>query len=305
MTRISSSKLKISASRQKGTQDDKQRFALTMQQPEAQIRDINELPTPKTTSTIPTQRHTPTQRTTTLRSSTSASADVLLRSLELRESVEKELLHSVEKLVKLRHRGDAQQFRLHVARLKAQEQQIEDLQHRVDQKDEDVHTLRRQLNEIEQKCAAQTVQLMTVKTELHSNNVEISTDRARQLKLKDDEIQALNSHMGDLETNVERYKKTSKETATQLITIMEERDAMLEKELTLKEEYERKSEDLNNEVANLRARVQHGEAYRKEANRQISDQEDISATSGKKYAIRKEQGNNQHGSCIYTFLNQL
>ena len=276
-----------------------------MQQPEAQIRDINELPTPKTTSTIPTQRHTPTQRTTTLRSSTSASADVLLRSLELRESVEKELLHSVEKLVKLRHRGDAQQFRLHVARLKAQEQQIEDLQHRVDQKDEDVHTLRRQLNEIEQKCAAQTVQLMTVKTELHSNNVEISTDRARQLKLKDDEIQALNSHMGDLETNVERYKKTSKETATQLITIMEERDAMLEKELTLKEEYERKSEDLNNEVANLRARVQHGEAYRKEANRQISDQEDISATSGKKYAIRKEQGNNQHGFCTYTFLNQL
>ena len=64
---------------------------------------------------------------------------------------------------------------------------------------------------------------------------------------------------------------------------------MLEKELTLKEEYERKSEDLNNEVANLRARVQHGEAYRKEANRQISDQEDISATSGKKYAIRKEK----------------
>ena len=278
-----------------------------MQQPEAQIRDINELPTPKTTSTIPTQRHTPTQRTTTLRSSTSASADVLLRSLELRESVEKELLHSVEKLVKLRHRGDAQQFRLHVARLKAQEQQIEDLQHRVDQKDEDVHTLRRQLNEIEQKCAAQTVQLMTVKTELHSNNVEISTDRARQLKLKDDEIQALNSHMGDLETNVERYKKTSKETATQLITITEERDAMLEKELTLKEEYEKKSEALNNEIANLRARVQHGEAYRKEANRQISDQEDISATSGKKicYTKRKKETISMV-SCIYIlFLNQL
>ena len=144
---------------------------------------------------------------------------------------------------------------------------------------------------------------MTVKTELHSNNVEISTDRARQLKLKDDEIQALNSHMGDLETNVERYKKTSKETATQLITIMEERDAMLEKELTLKEEYERKSEDLNNEVANLRARVQHGEAYRKEANRQISDQEDISATSGKKYMLyEKKKGNNQHGFLyIYIF----
>ena len=250
--------------------------------PTAQIRDINDLPPPThstTTTTTTTTRRTspPSRRTTTTTTKASASADVLLRSLELRESVEKELLHSVEKLVKLRHRGDAQQFRLHVARLHAQETQIQDLQSRVDQKDEDVHDLRRQLANLEQKNAQKTVQLMTVKTELHSNNVEIATDKAKQLRAKDDEIQSLNNYLGEIETNYETMKSQLVEERKKVNVIEKERSVLEEELDDVKSSHEKKTENLTNEVLVLRTRVAHAEDYRAEANRQISEQEDQAA----------------------------
>ena len=252
----------------------------------AQVRDIDEVPPqprtitsttaipPTETTSITTHRPPPQPSSSRHRST---SADVLLRSLELRESVEKELLHSVEKLVKLRHRGDAQQFRLHVARLKAQEQQIDDLQQRVNQKDEDVHSLRRQLSNLEQKCAAQTVQLMTVKTELHSSNVEISTDRARQLKLKDDEIQALNAHLGEVEIAL-HGSQLDKEAREKALATMQEQHQVVQHELNVvNTNYEKKTEQFLNEIEHLKARVNHADAYRSESTRQMSTAEDEAA----------------------------
>ena len=238
---------------------------------QARARDIDDINGEKKTASSPTTtHHTPSRQS-------SASADVLLRSLELRESVEKELLHSVEKLVKLRHRGDAQQFRIHVARLKAQEQQIDDLQHRLDSKDEDVHLLRRQLSDLEQKCASQTVQLMTVKTELHSTNVEISTDRANKLKEKDEEIHALNEHLGELETMLHQANREKEVCQTELKSLSEKYLNMEIKLNQVTDSSNKKNEKLLNDIEHLKARINHADAYRTESNRQLSKSEDQAA----------------------------
>jgi chromosome segregation ATPase len=186
-------------------------------------------------------------------------------------------LHAVDKLVNLRKRGDAQQFRVHVARLSAQEDQIVALQSSVDGKDADAHALRRQVAALEQRNAEQMVQLMTLKTEMHTNNVEMSTDRVRQVQRKDEEIAALNAMLGEAETAGAQHRQECDALRRQLAVASEERDRVGAALRGAEADFEKRQVALLDELATLRARATHAEDYRETANRQLADAEDASS----------------------------
>eukprot|EP00949_MAST-11_sp_MAST-11-sp1_P003647 g3647.t1 len=213
----------------------------------------------------------------------------MLRSLELRESIEAELIHAVEKLKKLRARASIDSFRGLATALEAERCANAKLKEALDAKDSELYAIKGQLADTEQAKAGQLVELMELKTTKHANNVEQQTEYLQRARKKDSEIAALNEHNKELEADIARAKGERDAHAKRAAEMEAQMKQTLESLTTVEEKATKRELELTGRVSELTERVNRAEDFRTTMNRQLSRLEDENADLNHKILRHKAE----------------
>ena len=202
------------------------------------------------------------------------STGPLLRSLELRFQLENELIHVVDKFRNMHSRHVAEDFSKKIHELETYKLTVDALKEKLSTSEARKAQALRKVADLERDKAAQLVEIMTLreKTVIQSSNDNEA--RVALLKEKDEEIQALNEHLGSIErqlaaakTNAREYRERCEKAEVQMMNAVESLKA-LEASATGQQETHQRN------VAELEGRVQDGEAYRNSVNDRLSQMED-------------------------------
>ena len=213
-----------------------------------------------------------------IKAANDASTGSLLRSLELRFQIENELVHVVDKLRTLHDRHTSEEFYRKIHELEKYKLTVQTLKEKLI-KYESKNTINlRKIADLEQDKAGQLVEIMKLRESALDNSQTDHEERAILLQEKDEEIEALNEHLKEVESNlsqakthVREYRERCEKAEVQMHQAI---DGMKTVETSAQLHQDKNVEHVNK----LEGRLADAEEYRSSVNARLGQMEDEVST---------------------------